>query len=249
MQIKIDDDFSPGCANGYVEQNLFYVIPVIVLNSEALKQSPVTTALHETGHLADTIPTDFQEIIPLGLLWVVEPATKKITEWVCEPILEKAISTTKKLVEHTIENPHKNSTYQAISSTLPVVKKLTKFGCYVGLIFVSGLGLEALSAYLARKHEEFADDFACKHTKNPFALLLNAKNYYINALVDRASEQKTHPIKSFLDSCFVRHPSNDSRMKKFVSQSIKRIKESPKSLIQPGIDLVKKYIKWPGKGK
>ncbi len=98
------------------------------------------------------------------------------------------------------------------------------------LLIGGGVGAHVLcgaaSAYLSRKREEFADDFACKYIKNPVDLLNRGKACEMLA-AKRDTFDKCY--KFVTRGMFDTHPSDESRAKKFFDQYEKRISENLKA--------------------
>lgn len=214
------------------------IVPIVVINPFALKPM----ALHETGHQADVERCSMHHfgnlvIVPLGVVWVVQPAAKKITEYVCEPLLKKGVDLASSLTERVTGS---KTVANGVSGTLSVVKEIGKYVGAMGIVFVSCIGIEALNAALKRGEEKFADDFACKHAKDAWELGMEGKEY--DWLVESEKLEKTaHPIISWINELFASHPSHESRADKYffhaAVESLKKIAKSDanKSLVDVAV--------------
>lgn len=209
LLIKVDQSLFPGGQpSGYVYPSIFMGVPIIVMNTSAVQLTKNSTALHEAGHLADVNNYSIKDLsnlllVPLGLIWVVQPAAKKLTEYVCEPLLQKAFNGASSLAKHI-----------PISKPLSIVKETVKFGSRLALVFGACVGLEAFFAAWTRKNEKIADNFACKHLSDYSDFVTESRFY--DCLSEKEKEfQSKHPILSWINSWFASHPDGKSRAENF----------------------------------
>lgn len=206
LLIKVDQ--SEGLTSSYVYPSIFMGVPIIVMNTSAVQSTENSTALHEAGHLADVNNYSIKDLsnlllVPLGLIWVVQPAAKKLTEYVCEPLLQKAFNGASSLAKHI-----------PISKPLSIVKETVKLGSTLALVFGSCVGLEAFFAAWTRKNEKTADNFACKHLSKHSDFLMESRFYDFLSKKEKAFQSK-HPVLSLINSWFASHPSCESRGENF----------------------------------